>query len=296
MVRLEDTLKTMEKAHDFLVCIDSDGTVFDNMELKHKECFCPALIHVWGLQSVARYAREVWEFANLYSATRGYNRFRVLTVFFDLLEVRPEAKARGFRAPDLTALRAWMDQASGLSPAALAEYAKTHPDPCLDTALRWSDEVNEYVARISHGLSPFPYCREALEKLSGGAEVVVVSDAPHATILGEWTENDIARYTTVICGQEFGTKQACITAAMERGYAPDHVLMVGDAPRDGQAARDCGVLFQPIEPMGEDDSWRGLLEAGADRFFSGSFGGSYEDGLRAAFDRALSPAPPWESK
>jgi hypothetical protein len=27
--------------HEFLVGIDSDGCVFDSMELKHKECFIP---------------------------------------------------------------------------------------------------------------------------------------------------------------------------------------------------------------------------------------------------------------
>lgn len=44
-----------------LVCIDSDGTVFDSMELKHKECFGPAFVDGWDLQNVSQYAREVWE-------------------------------------------------------------------------------------------------------------------------------------------------------------------------------------------------------------------------------------------
>ena len=51
-------LENMEKKHDYLICIDSDGCVFDNMGLKHKECFCPATINCWDLQAVSGDARE----------------------------------------------------------------------------------------------------------------------------------------------------------------------------------------------------------------------------------------------
>ena len=61
--------------HDYLVGIDSDGCAFDTMELKHKECFIPNTINYWGLQGVSKYAREAAEFVNLYSKSRGINRF-----------------------------------------------------------------------------------------------------------------------------------------------------------------------------------------------------------------------------
>ena len=50
-------------AKPYLVCIDSDGCVFDTMEIKHKECFCPAYIEHFGLQAVSKYARDAWDFA-----------------------------------------------------------------------------------------------------------------------------------------------------------------------------------------------------------------------------------------
>ena len=84
---MEDILLNMKPAHNYLVCVDSDGCVFDNMELKHKECFCPATVNVWGLQSVSRYAREAAEFVNLYSKTRGMNRFPALV---RTLELQPQ--------------------------------------------------------------------------------------------------------------------------------------------------------------------------------------------------------------
>ena len=71
--------------HQFLVGIDSDGCVFDSMELKHKECFIPNFINCYELQGVSKYAREAAEFVNLYSKSRGVNRFPGLVEQLDWL-------------------------------------------------------------------------------------------------------------------------------------------------------------------------------------------------------------------
>ena len=67
-------LKGLPKQHDFFVGIDSDGCVFDSMEIKQQECFCPAFIKHFGMQAASKYARQVWLFVNLYSKSRGCNR------------------------------------------------------------------------------------------------------------------------------------------------------------------------------------------------------------------------------
>ena len=85
--------------HDFLVGIDSDGCVFDTMEVKHKECFIPNIINHYGLQGVSKYAREAAEFVNLYSKSRGANRFPALVEQLEWLRRRPEVKARGVKVP-----------------------------------------------------------------------------------------------------------------------------------------------------------------------------------------------------
>ena len=72
-------------AHEYLIALDSDGCVFDTMGLKHRECFIPALIRVFGLQSVAADARRIWEEQNLYSPHRGMNRFLGLIHCFKAL-------------------------------------------------------------------------------------------------------------------------------------------------------------------------------------------------------------------
>ena len=73
---------------DFLVGVDSDGCAFDTMELKHKECFIPNMINTYGLQGVSKYAREVAEFVNLYSKSRGINRFPGLVETLERLAQR----------------------------------------------------------------------------------------------------------------------------------------------------------------------------------------------------------------
>src|ERR1043165_8364036 len=92
----------------FFIGFDSDGCIFDSMEIKHRECFIPALIWKWNLQAVSRLARECHEFVNLYSKWRGINRFPALVRTLELLAQRPEAQARGFSARDLAELKKWI--------------------------------------------------------------------------------------------------------------------------------------------------------------------------------------------
>ncbi len=86
--------------HDFLIGIDSDGCVFDTMELKHKECFIPNTIKYYDLQAISKYAREAAEFVNLYSKSRGINRFPALVETLEWLQKRPEVAARGVTVED----------------------------------------------------------------------------------------------------------------------------------------------------------------------------------------------------
>ena len=60
-------LRDFKPQAKFFVGIDSDGCVFDTMEIKHKECFAPMFIKHFHLQAASKYAREDWEFVNLYS-------------------------------------------------------------------------------------------------------------------------------------------------------------------------------------------------------------------------------------
>ena len=289
-------LEDMEKRHDFLVCVDSDGCVFDNMELKHKECFCPATVNVWGLQGVSRYARECAEFVNLYSSSRGTNRFPALVRTLELLYARPEVISRGYKMPDLTPLKEWIANTKVLSATAIEEYAKENPNmpEVLKTAAKWSKEVDENIKRIVHGIVPFPSVKATLSYLGTFADVVVVSATPHEALYREWQACGLTDYVTVVAGQELGTKAQCIKLAMEGRYAQDHVLKIGDAPGDYEAAKQNGVLFCPIIPGSENESWDRILHKDADLFKNLQYGSqAMEENLKAFFS-VLLDNPPWK--
>lgn len=102
-------MEKFEKRHPYLICIDSDGCVFDTMEFKHKECFCPVIVDSWNLQGISKYVREAMEFVNLYSVFRGIHPMKALVRTFAYLRRRPEVVQRGIPIPDLTSLVQWMD-------------------------------------------------------------------------------------------------------------------------------------------------------------------------------------------
>ena len=287
-------LVEMQHKCDFFVGIDSDGCAFDTMEIKHKECFIPNIIKHWGLQPVSKYAREAAEFVNLYSRWRGINRWPALVMAFDLLRERPEVLARHAAIPQAPRLREFIaDRAFPKSNSGLKAYMAGHPDPELDTAWAWTTGVNASVADIVHGVPPFPYVRESLQYLADQADMIVVSATPTEALVREWEEHDVARYVQVIAGQEMGTKAQHLELAAKGKYAPDHILMIGDAPGDMDAARANDALFYPINPGHEEESWQRFYEEAMHRFLAGKYAGEYEAGLVAEFEAVLPEVPPW---
>ncbi len=124
--------------HDYLVGIDSDGCAFDTMELKHKECFIPNIINFMELQGVSKYAREAAEFVNLYSKSRGINRFPALVETLEWLQKRPEVKARGMKITVPQALRDWIARETKLGNPALEKAVEKNGDADLKHILAWS--------------------------------------------------------------------------------------------------------------------------------------------------------------
>jgi len=290
-----NAIQEMKRTADYLICIDSDGCVFDTMEVKHKECFIPNIINYWNLQSVSKFARETAEYVNLYSKYRGINRFPALIKVLDLLEVRPEVRKRGFSAPNIDTLRVWAETEKKLGNPALEKYVAANPgDSLMAQTLRWSAAVNESIAGLVRGVPPFPYVRECLDKMKHRADVIVVSQTPCEALEREWQEHGIDGYVGVIAGQEMGTKAQCIGYAARHGYEAGKVLMIGDAPGDYDAAVKNSAFFYPINPGSEDDSWQRLLDEGLGKFFDGTYGGIYEQKLIAEFDGYLPSTPPWQ--
>ena len=282
--------------HAFLIGIDSDGCAFDTMELKHKECFTPNIIRYWGLKGVSKYAREVIEFVNLYSKSRGVNRFPALIEVFDLLSRRPEVKARGVKPELPQSLKDWSKAETKLGNPALKKAVEATGDLGLIKTLEWSEAVNETVDIIvGDGVPPFPFVRECLEKMQGKSDVLVVSATPQAALVREWENQNLLPMVAAICGQEIGTKKESLEFAQKEGnYPPNHILMVGDAPGDYKAAVANNALFFPINPGAEEKSWERLYNEGLDRFFGETFAGEYQQQLLDEFNTYLPSEPPWK--
>jgi len=292
----KDRLYAFNPQHPFFVGIDSDGCVFDSMEIKHKECFIPNIIKYWKLQAISKYARAAAEFVNLYSKWRGINRFPALTKTFELLRDWPEAMRRRPSMPEAASLQAWIDSGATLgNPALEAEVARTG-DPALRQTLEWSQAVNRSIAEMVEGVPPFPWFRESAEKLARQADVICVSATPGEALEREWQEHDIAKYAAVIAGQEMGSKKDHLKIAAGGKYSKDCTLMIGDAPGDLAAARATGALFFPINPGHEEESWERFSGEGIDRFFNHTFAGGYEASLLEEFEKLLPEKPPWKSR
>lgn len=289
-------LKNLKPKHEFLIGIDSDGCVFDTMEIKQKECFVPNIIKYFKLQPVAKYVREAVEFVNLYSKYRGTNRWPALMNSLSFARNRLEVVESGAVIPELLEVKKWMDSSKKLSNDSLAEYIKTMglaDSQELINALNWSEAVNQTIADIVYGIPPFTYAKKSIEKLSDFADMIVVSQTPTEALTREWQEHNIDGYVRLIAGQEMGSKAEHLSIAMSGRYSPDKTLMVGDALGDLAAAKSAGCLFYPIIPGKEGEAWKRFYVEIIDCFIAGNYKGNMEEEAIKYFEACLPDTPSW---
>ena len=293
-------LKDFKPRHQFFVGVDSDGSVFDTMGIKQRECFCPWTIAFFGLQPVAEAARECKDFADLFSKTRGGNRHKTTKrIISELLPNHPMVRVRGFKVPQYRHYFAWVDDPDSLlSNDGLRQAIENATDPEsrkeLELVLAWSERVNWAIEETVKGMPPFPFVRECLEKIQRQVDVIVVSGTPCEALEREWEEHNISKYAEIIAGQEMGTKTEHLEYATKGRYEKNHVLMIGDAPGDMKAAKTNDALFYPINPGDEIKSWKRFYDEAFDKFLNGEYADEYEEKVIAEFDALLPEVPPWE--
>ena len=265
---LQTHLKNFKKKKDFLICIDSDGTAMDVMNIKHKRCFGPCFVSEWGLDAHAQDMLALWNDINLYKSTRGNNRF--LTLYMALCEVNEKYCP----IPNLQELKNWLDTTKELSNRSLSEAAEQTNSEILYKALRWSQAVNAQTALLTYDdKKPFDGVKEFLHYASRKADIAIVSSAGYEIIREEWRYHGLINHVGVICAQEDGTKKACLQCLREKGYDGDKVLMVGDALSDMAAAHEAGVAFYPMQIDKEAQSWAELKNT----YFTALVNGTYKN-------------------
>lgn len=280
---------------DFFVGIDSDGCAMDAMDIKHYECFTPSYIKYWDLQPISTLARETAIFVNLKSVTRGLNRWLALRQLLDLLRDRVEVAERGVTIPEYPELTQFIESEYPLSDKGIAAFAAENPSETIDRAIRWGNGVNAMIADMVHGCGPFPGVREAMEAMFPFVDEMTVSATPLHALEKEWNEHGLAQYVHVIAGQEMGSKAQHVQYAANGKYPDGHIMLIGDAPGDRDAARTAGCLYYPINPGKETESWKRFKDEALGKFLDGTFAGEYQQALIAEFESYLPDEVPWET-
>lgn len=263
---------------EYLVCIDSDGCVIDSMNIKHKHCFGPAFVDVWELEKDSESILNCWNRINLFSTTRGINRFKGLSMILNEYHLENPA--------DMYEFTLWTREAPELSNQALAEICRSSGNRVFSKALKWSFLVNERIEKLPVS-PPFDGAAECIGRMHELANIAVVSSANKEAILLEWSEGGLMKHVDYVFSQSDGSKSECIGKMVCMGYNPQKILMVGDAPGDYQAAKSNGIWFFPVLAGEEEGSWKKLKEKYFSLFVSGQFQESVQQDLRISMERNL---------
>ena len=252
------------RKHDYLVCVDSDGCAMDTMNCKHFHCFGPCMVMEWELEEWRVAILERWNEINLFQMTRGINRFKGLAMALT------EINAQYTSIPGVEDLSAWVETTKALSNDALIAAIEAAPEGaskvCLQKALSWSKAVNESIVQLPDELKvPYVGAKEGLAAAHTFADVAVVSSANRDAVQEEWTQHGLLEHVDILLAQDCGSKAHCISEMLKFGYEKNHVLMVGDAPGDCDAAETNGVWYYPILVNKEAESWTELREVGLNK-------------------------------
>ena len=261
---------TFERKHDYLVCVDSDGCVMDTMNCKHFHCFGPCMVTEWGLEEWKEEILDRWNVINLFSMTRGINRFKGLAMA--LGEINEKYKP----ITGIGALQRWADTAPALSndgvAKAAAEAADADAKLVFEKALSWSKAVNAAIVDLDESLKvPYNGAKEGLAAAHTFADVAMVSSANRDAVEEEWGKFGLLEHTDIVLAQDVGSKAACIKEMLKFGYDVDKVVMVGDAPGDCDAAEKNGVHYYPILVNHEKESWDEAIAVGFGKLQEGCY-------------------------
>ena len=271
-----------EKKKEYLVCIDSDGCAIDSMDIKHIRCFGPCMITEWGLEEHQDEILKRWNEINLYSMTRGINRFKGLAA------ILKEVNEKITPIEDLDSLTSWAEETDELSNSAVEKAAKEKNSICLEKALHWSEAVNRSIKALpEEDVRPFDGVGKEIAALHEFCDIAIVSSANYEAVKEEWTRFGLIDHVDIVLAQNAGSKKSCIEKLLTFGYDRDKVMMTGDAPGDLDAAEKNGVFYYPILVRRETESWAEIGEAGK-RLKEGTFAGEYQNALIERFKENLS--------
>lgn len=245
------------KLETVVFCVDSDGCAMDTMTYKHQLFFGPIAADVFEVKDRDAFLAE-WDRVNLFSKTRGVNRFVGLVVGLEFAGVG-----------NIEHLKQWIETTSSLSNASLEAVLSQNPSDDLQKALEWSNEVNRQIKSYEGDALAFEGTLAGLQKLHTLGRVFVVSSANKEAVEEEWVEQGLMPHIDDLYCQDRGKKEDVIAELINQGYNPSRMMMIGDSPGDLVAAEQNGVAFYPILVGKEAESWKLLADEVADAFAEG---------------------------
>lgn len=270
------------KKKRFFVGIDSDGTAFDSMTIKHTYSFIPATIEIFGLQTCVEEFKAIAEKVNLYSLDRGVNRFTGQLMAFKALEQKGLFKFEGIED-----FEEFLNSGLPLSNESLENWLSEHDSEFNRKVLKWSRLGDEYFEKLTQNIPPFQFVSEAIEKMRLSADIMVVSAASYKGLLKDWGNAGLSERVDFIAGQEFGNKASQLAFAKQGGYSAEDMLMLGDATGDYNSAKKVGAMFYPIIPNREAECWKRLSDTYFDMFINGEYTKAVEEKLYNEFIEVL---------
>ena len=299
----EQQLKKFKRTKDFLIAIDTDGCVTDNMNGKQMLIFHPQFMEFYQLWEIESYFREVAEYYNLFSVDRGCNRFIAIQLSLTALQNRTDVQQvlqeRHIQLPNIKSLNEFIAYTKknklGLGNPSLEEFLNQNPKNfAIYKLLAWSEAVNRMFPHISAKIPPFNHVEECLKLMAQHADILIVSKTPYTDLANYWEAQGIAQYVQMIAGQEMGSKGHHIEVAKRAGnYEDGQVLMIGDGGGDLKAVKTNNGLFYPTPPGQELEAWNHFPQA-FQRFIKKEYKGEFEDKLLQVFSQALLTSPPWQ--
>lgn len=280
---MSNALDKFTKSKEFLICIDSDGCAMDTMDIKHIKCFGPCMVTEWNLEEWKDSILSKWNEVNLYTLTRGINRFKGLALA--LIGINDKYK----KIDGLDEFVRWTKETKELSNESLENEIEKNDNICLRKALLWSKSVNESINSLSDDEKcPFEGVAEGIKEAKKFADVAIVSSANEQAVLDEWKLHGLLEHVDVVLTQNIGSKAYCISKLIEKGYERDNVLMVGDAVGDYESAKSNEVLYYPILVRKEKESWERFTSEALNKFINNTYKEEYQNQLINEFESNLS--------
>ena len=254
----------------------------DTMEIKHTRCFGSCMVAEWGLEQWRDDILAHWNEINLYTMTRGIDRFQALAMALE------DIREKYCEIEDLEGLEQWLRDSTVRTNDTLGQAAAHSGNVCLQKARAWSIAADRAVSQLTQDeKQPFEGVRRALARAHRYADVAIMSDTSLGTVLDEWDVYGLLEHSDIVLAQESGSKETSIAALCDMGYAKNRVLLCGDAPGDLEAAQKNGILFYPILAKHEQESWETFASEGFEHLLDGSYAGAYQQKTIDAFLKNL---------